>query len=156
MKVKQEQMYLGDIISADGKHQKNIQNRKNRGLGIINQIMNILDTVYFGKYYFEVALVLRSSLLVSSILLNSEACVNLTDKDIRGLEQTDEILLFKIIEAEVNTSNAYKHLELGILPLRFKIMRRKVLFLQYVLKQGKSSMIYRVLDATRENYIKNL
>ena len=70
MKVKQEQMYLGDIISADGKHQKKIQNRKNRGLEIINQIMNILDTVYFGKYYFVVALVLRSSLLVSSILLN--------------------------------------------------------------------------------------
>ena len=155
MKVKQEQMYLGDIISADGKHQKNIQNRKNRGLGIINQIMNILDTVYFGKYYFEVALVLRSSLLVSSILLNSEAWVNLTDNDIRGLEQTDEILLSKITEAEANTSNAFKYLELGILPLRFEIMKRKVIFLQYVLKQDKTSMIYRVFDATKENSIKN-
>ena len=50
MKVKEEQMYLGDIISADGKHQKNIQHRKNRGLGVINQIMQILDAVYFGKH----------------------------------------------------------------------------------------------------------
>ena len=84
--------FHGDIISADGKHGKNIQHRKNKCLGTINQIMQILDSVYFGKYYFEVALVLRSSLLVSSILLNSEAWVNLTDKDLRGLEQTDEIL----------------------------------------------------------------
>jgi hypothetical protein len=75
--------------------------------------------IYFGKYYFEVALVLRSSFLVSSILLNSEAWVNLTDKDIRGLEQTDEILLSKITDAEAITSNAFKYLELRILPLRF-------------------------------------
>ena len=47
MEKKEEQMYLGDIISADGKHQKNVQNRKNKGLGIINQIMQILEKVYF-------------------------------------------------------------------------------------------------------------
>ena len=64
METKQEQMYLGDIISNDGKHIKNIQHRKNKGLGTINQIMDILGSVYFGKYYFEVALVLRSSLLL--------------------------------------------------------------------------------------------
>jgi hypothetical protein len=107
MKEKQEQMYLGDIISADGTHSKNIQHRKNKGLGTINQIMQILDSVYFGKYYFEVAIVLRSSLLSSSLHLNSEAWVNLTDKDIRSLEQTDEILLSKITESEANTSNAF-------------------------------------------------
>ena len=33
MEIKEEQMYLGDIISSDEKHDKNIQSRKNRGLG---------------------------------------------------------------------------------------------------------------------------
>ena len=47
MKVKSEQMNLGDIISNDGKHFKNIEHRKNKALGIINQIMQILETVYF-------------------------------------------------------------------------------------------------------------
>ena len=70
MEEKDEQMYLGDIVSADGRQDKNVQNRKNKSIGIINQIMEILNTVFFGKYYFEVALVLRSSLLLSSILLN--------------------------------------------------------------------------------------
>ena len=63
MTERTEQMYLGDIISADGSHSKNIQHRKNRGVGIINQIMQILDSVYFGKYFFEVALILLSSLM---------------------------------------------------------------------------------------------
>jgi hypothetical protein len=123
MKMKEEQMYLGDIISLS--HYKNIQHRKNKGLGIINQIMQILDSVYFGKYYFEVALVLRSSLLLSSLLLNSEAWVNLSDKNIRGLEQTDEILLSRILESDGNTSNIFKYFELGILPVRFEIINNQ-------------------------------
>ena len=53
MTEKTEQMYLGDIISADGSHSKNIKHRKNKGVGTINQLIQILDTVYFGKYYFS-------------------------------------------------------------------------------------------------------
>ena len=59
--------------------------------------MNILETTYFGKYYFEIAMVLRQSLFLSSILLNSEAWVNYSEKDIRILERCDEILLSKIL-----------------------------------------------------------
>ena len=92
MKVQQEQTYLGDVISADGKHGKNVKARSNKGLGIITQIAQILDAVLFGKHYFEVAMVLRTSLFLSSLLLNSEAWVNLTDRDIRELEKTDDIL----------------------------------------------------------------
>ena len=89
MEEKTEQVYLGDVISSDGKHSKNIQARKNKSLGVITQIMEILQKVFFGKYFFEVAIVLRTSLLLSSLLLNSEAWVNLSEKDVRSLEQTD-------------------------------------------------------------------
>ena len=55
--VKTEQMYLGDIISDDGSYSKNVKARNNKGIGIINQIMEILKAVIFGKFYFEVALI---------------------------------------------------------------------------------------------------
>ena len=76
--------------------------------------MQILETVFFGKYHFEVAMILRSSMLLSALLLNSEAWVNLTEKDIRSLEQTDEILLSKVLECEANTSNIEKYLDLKL------------------------------------------
>ena len=117
--------------------------------------MDIINSTYFGKYYFEVALVLRSSLLLSSILLNSEAWVNLTKTNIRSLEQIDERLLSRILESEANTSNTMKYLELGLYPIRFELMKRKIIFLQYILQQEKSSMIYQVLKATLDNPIKN-
>ena len=59
-----------------------------------------MNSTYFGKYHFEVAMVLRSSLLLSSILLNSEAWTSLTNKNIRTLEQIDESLLFSLTKAE--------------------------------------------------------
>ena len=121
----------------------------------MDQIMQILETVFFGKYHFEVAMVLRSSLFLSSILLNSEAWVNLTDQNIRKLEHSDEMLLSKILDSGANTSNAFKYLELGIYPLRFEIMNWKILYLQYILKQNKTSMIYQVLKATLDNTIRN-
>ena len=48
-----------------------------------------------------------------------------------------------------------KYLDLGIFPVRFEIMKRKVIFLQYLLQQEKKSMIYQVFQATSENPIKN-
>ena len=81
--------------------------------------------------------------------------MNLTDQNIRSLEQSDEMLLSKILDSEANTSNAFKYLELGIYPLRFEIMNWKILYLQYILKQNKTSMIYQVLKATLDNTIRN-
>ena len=75
----------------------------------------------------------------------------MSDKDIRGLEKTDEILLSNILESESNTSNTFKYLELGIFPLRFEIMKRKLIFLQYILQQNEESIIFKVLKATCDN-----
>ena len=64
-------------------------------------------------------------------------------------------MLSKIVECEANTSNTFKYLELGIVPIRFEIMKRKIIFLQYILKQDKESMMFKVFKATCENPIKN-
>ena len=114
MELKKEQTYLGDLISADGTHTKKVQQRSNKGLGIINQIMNILEATFFGKFYFEVALVLRESLFLSSLLLNSEAWVNYNENDIRILEQCDEMLLARIPDCDARSSNPLKYLELEL------------------------------------------
>ena len=155
MEESHEQKYLGDILSPDGTHTKNVQDRRNKGYGILKQIMQILDSTYFGKFYFEVAMILRDSLFISSILLNSEAWVNYKENDIRILEQCDELLLSRILDCDGKTSNTLKYLELGAIPIRFLIMKRKLLFLQYILKQDKKSMMYNILKAIQDEPRKN-
>jgi hypothetical protein len=63
-------------------------------------------------------------------------------------------LLPKILEADSNTSNTFKYLELGIYPIRFEIMKRKIIFLQYILQQEKESMMYKVFKATCDAPVK--
>ena len=109
--------------------------------------MLILESTFFGKYHFEVAMILRDSLFLSSLLLNSEAWVNYRESDIGILEQCDEVLLSRILDCDGKSSNALKYLELGAIPIRFQVMKRKILFLQYILKQDKDSMIYKILKA---------
>ena len=93
----EEERYLGDLISSDGRNSKNMKARKGKGNGIINQIMSFLSDVFFGPFYFQVAVMLRTTKLLSSILLNSESWYNLTDSDINELETVDNILLRKIL-----------------------------------------------------------
>ena len=66
--------------------------------------MNILESTYF-----EVALILRESLFLSSLLLNSEAWVNYNEKDIIILEQCDEMLLTMILDCDSRSSNPPKY-----------------------------------------------
>ena len=72
MEEVEEDEYLGDVISIDGKNKKNIKKRLSRGLGIISEIMNLLKQVSFGHHYVEIALLLSQSLLLGSILNNVE------------------------------------------------------------------------------------
>ena len=89
MEEKEEERYLGDVISTDGKNVKNIKARIAKGKGIVNKIITMLDGIPFGKHYFEVGMILRDSLLVSSMLFNCEAWYNLTSSELDLLETID-------------------------------------------------------------------
>ena len=39
------------------------------------------------------------------------------------------------------------HLELGTLPIRFVIMKRRILFLHYILQQNKNNLLYKFFEA---------
>ena len=99
MEEKKEEKYLGDVIAKDGRNLKNILERINKGKGIVQKIQNILDGIPFGKLYFQIAILLRNTLLVSSLLCNSEAWFNLTKAELNLLETVDVALLRSILKA---------------------------------------------------------
>ena len=150
-----EERYLGDIISKDGKNNKNIKARISKANGSINQVMSILEEICFGKYFFEVALVLRNSLFINSLIFNSEAWYNITKKDYEELEMADEILLRRILECPAATPKEMLYLEMACLPIRFIIMGRRIMFLHYILNEDSDSLINKFFKAQETNPIKN-
>ena len=67
-----EDTYLGDIISSDGKNSKNLEHRISKGIGIISQIMHILESVSLGEHYIDIAMLLRESMFLNGVLTNAE------------------------------------------------------------------------------------
>ena len=151
MEEKAQEKYLGDIISNDGKNINNIKARVNKGIGITNAIMTLLEGIPFGGFYFEVAIILRNSLLVSSLLFNSEAWFNVTKAELDLLETADLGLLRRILKAPKSTPKEMIYLELGCIPLRDLIRQRRLAFLFYIVNQDQNSMIYRVFQSQMKN-----
>ena len=149
-----DEKYLGDVLSADGKNLKNITTRRNKSIGTRNQIMGILQDVYYGRYYFQVAKILRNALFLSSLLTNCEAWYNVSTVDRDLLEEADENLLRSILECPVTTPKEMLYLELNCLPIRYILMKRRLHFLYYILSQKKDSLIYQFFQAQQRNSVK--
>jgi hypothetical protein len=98
MEEKDEEKYLGDVIFNDGKNIKK-QARIAKGKGSVTQILTMLKGIPFGQHYFEVGILLRDSLLVSSILFNAEAWYNLSSTELDLLETIDVSLLKQLLRA---------------------------------------------------------
>ena len=151
MEKKEEEKYLGDVIATDGRNFKNIKARIAKGTGIVNKILTMLDGIPFGKHYFEVGVILRDSLLVSSMLFNSEAWYNLTNNELNLLETVDLFLLRSLLKAPIGTPKEMLYLELGCVPFRELIRERRLNFLYCILNEEKESMVNRFFQAQLKN-----
>ena len=139
--------YLGQIISSDSTNSCNIESLRNKGIGIQNQIIQTLSAVSAGKYNFEMALILRNSYLISSILSSSEVWYGVTESDFRKLESIDEMLWSNILECSSSVPRDLIYLELGLLRVRDIIMIRRIMFLHHIMKQEKDSLLFQVVLA---------
>ena len=143
--------YLGDIVSHDGSNKLNVRSRIGKGLGKISDIMNILETVSFGTYFFEIAMTLRESMFLNAILTNADVWYNLTNSEIEELEELDRCLLRKFLGTKMSCPKEALFLETGALPIGVLIKSKRVNYLHYLVKEDESKFFY----AQWENSLKN-
>ena len=70
--------YLGQIVIADGKNSKNIEKMRNKGIGIMNRVIQMLEEMPGGIFHFSIDIIYRNSYLISSILSSSEVWYRVT------------------------------------------------------------------------------
>ena len=145
MEEKTEEKYLGDIISADGENIKNVKARVSKGKGIICRILALLEGIPFGKYYFKVAMILRESLLISSMIFNCEAWYNVSKPELELLESVDLEFLRRVLKTPKSTPKEMLYLETGCIPFREIIRKRRILYLQYIMNEKPNSILRKFL-----------
>ena len=114
----------------------------------------MLDDLCLGDYHFEAANILRNSLLLSTLLSNSETWYNLTKKEISELESVDEMSLRNVLSAHSKTPTETLYLESGNIPVRFILMSRRLNFLHYILNEDKDSLLRTFFTAQRESPVR--
>ena len=119
LKVKEYETYLGDIIMRTGSNENNIEQRKITGLAAINQIMSMLNLTSLGHFYFEIALILRDTILISKLEFNSEIWYNVSKKQIEKLQQIDETYLRKIFDVTKTAPKVGIYIDCGKMPVIF-------------------------------------
>ena len=137
-----EEKFLGDIISSDGKNHKNIKHRLSKGIGISTQIMNLLKITSFGSHYFEIAILLRDSMLINGMMTNAEVWYNFNEQDINEFEAIDKSFLKKLLSNPSSTPNEALYLEMGILPIGGIVKARRINYLHSLLSRDTNSMLY--------------
>ena len=115
--------------------------------------MNILKEVTLGEFYFVVAVLLRETVFLSKLLLNSETWVNLTKADIEELESADRLLLRRFLDAPVSSPKSSLYLELGLVPVKFKIKAKRILYLHYILTSDQDETLAKVFWAQKKDPI---
>ena len=135
--------YLGQVISSDSKNTYNIEQLRNKGIGIQNNIIEMLERMPGGQFHFKIAVILRNSLLISSILSNSEVWYGLTKEEAKQLEQVDEMWIRNLFDLSRNVPIDLLYLELGLVPISFIIKGRKQMFLHHILQQKKDSLLHK-------------
>ena len=140
-----KQKYLGFILSCKGDNMINIQNLKNKSIGIIRKLFNKLESLKLQKYYFECALIFLNVMLRSSILYASETYYGLSEHQIRQIERIEEEFLRKLFKTSKGCPISQLYLEAGHIPARFQIFKNRLLFLKYILEQDSNSLINKFL-----------
>ena len=149
----EEILYLGAVISCDGKNFKNIIHKRNKAIGIQKQILIMVSGL--GKYTIECGFIYLNSLLRASILYGAEAMMNITEEDYRKLEQIEESLMRQLFVTDKSCPLHLMYLEVGQVPARYQIKRMILNLHQYILKQDNESMMKRMLMAQIVKPVRN-
>ena len=91
---------------------------------------------------------MRCGILLGSMLNNSETWMNLSKKNIEELEKPDKVLKDKLFGTK--SSTVFYYLELGILPAKYVIMRKRLKFLKYIIDEPIETMIRKVFEEQRK------
>ena len=141
---------MGDIVDTSGKIRSTIEERKRKGYGIVAEILAIVNDIPLGKYKMEIGLKLRKAMLLNSLLFNSEAWHDITEKEIKLLEVVDEHLLRSLAGAHSKTPLEFLYLETGSVPVRFILACRRMIYLQTILKRPDTELTKQIYLTQKE------
>ena len=154
LKEVSEVTYLGTIITSDGSNDKDIQERWNKGMGIISSVMSLIDHISLGSHYFRIGLLFRETNVINGIMTCVEVLHGLTKTQIEKLKNVDEIYLRKLLGAHSKTPIEALYIETGKIPIHIIIKMRRLMYWWHLVNTKEDSMLHKFYNAQKLNPVK--
>ena len=105
-----------------------------------------MKEVSFGQHYFQMAILFRQSLLLNSILCNSEVLYGLNNAHIETLESVDRYLWRNVFGAMISTPIESYYIETNTIPIRHIILGRRLMYYWTILQKDETEVVKKVLN----------
>ena len=107
------------------------------------------NEISFCEYFFEMAVLFRQSMLLNSILCNTEVLYGLKKSHIETLELEDKFFWRKIFQCPVITPTEVFFLETNTIQIRHLIMARRLLYYWNILQMDDAELVKKVFIAQK-------
>ena len=131
---------------------KQISNKElQRPGGKVNEVLAIVKEAPLGWWRIKAGLMLRKALFLNATLFNSEAWHGMKNSQTEAFEKADEALLRGLVMGHAKVPIPALYLETGMMPTRFVLACRRVLYLQTILQRAPEELTRRVFEAQKED-----
>ena len=125
--------YLGDVFNNKGNNDDLVADRVKRGTVATISIHGFMREASLGTHTLNIFILLHNSIFTPSVIFNSEAWSNITDKNVAALTTVQTRYLKKMMGVRQATANSLIYLELGVLPIKYEIHKRQISFLHHII-----------------------
>ena len=135
--------YLGDYIAdgLDTLYEKRIE----KAHGYSATCLAMSSEISLGYQVVNIAKLLHQSIFLNGTLLNMETWTNCSVTRIEKLEVIEQHLFRKILNAHSKTPIEAIYLEIGVYPLRFHLMKRRIMYLHSILQRDNGEITKEII-----------
>ena len=144
--------YLGDYTS-DG-FEALYSKRVEKCIGYSVTCKAMCSEMSLGFEMFSIAKLLLESIFLNGTLVNMETWPNFTNCRIQQFERVEQGFLRSVLSAHSKTPTECLYLELGIVPFRFHLMSRRILYYQTIMSRGNHELTKKMLMSQKEIELK--
>ena len=137
---------LGDVFNCKGNNSDLVSGKVNTCKAVIASIFAVCNEITFGMHYMRVMYLLYKTVFIPSMLFNSQAWSNISSANITTLQTSQLKCLKRMLKVPTSTPNACTFLELGVLPIKFEVQSRQLLFLKHILSLTEDDPVRKLFN----------
>jgi hypothetical protein len=141
-----EYQWLGEWYTENAKHEKSIQERKNKSIGIIAKIKFYGDVYKVGNMAHQVRIEIFQSTVVQTIYHDVEAWSKISKKEVEKLDKIQKDVLTSILELPTSTPYMGLLSELGIWPFEQRLEYKRIMLLHQIITSKESRFLKQVIE----------